>query len=749
MRLSYASIHLCWAFGLSAFSSHAIASDTVLVTAGRETAVPDNTPAPQFGIDAATLQNINLVNTEDALKYAPNLHVRKRYIGDNNAVVAVRSTSSRQSARTLVYADGLMLSNLLGSDFGFPPRWSMVSPEEVRRVDVLYGPYSARFPGNSLGATVLISTAMPERFEVSGGVQYFNQSFDLYGSDGSYEGHRIEGFVGNRTGDWSYLLSVQRLDTMGQPLSFLTATRSATPASPTDRIVRGAVPYTDQQGRAGFVFGINSEGITDTVNDQVKLKVAYDLSPSLQLAATAVDWRQDLSNETGSFLTDSDGAGISTGNIAIDGRQYTLAANAFAPSMSESHRRLYGLTLRSHNAFGWNYSLAGSRFETPRDISRTANGPGAGPGTSLFGNHTGWTTFDADADYQPESLESAHWLAFGAHRDRYDLRNDTFNTIDWENGGPTTLNNSFAGRTETTAAYVQDSWSFARHWKLIPGVRFEHWQAMDGARVQGTAVLAYPQRTENYWSPKLAVARELGDGWNARLSLARAYRFPTVSELFQGRISGTSLVNNDPNLKPEKAFSKDLTVERVLGQEQWRVSLYEDDIRDALFSQTNITVFPNITNIQNVNRVRTRGAEISIDAREVLIRQLDVSASIAHNHAKTLQNDQNPASVGKYFYRIPSWRADLVGTYRATSWLSGTLAARYSGRQYNTLDNSDIHPDTFGGASDYRVVDAKANLTPTEHARFAVGVENVNDERYFVYHPYPGRTWYAEAKFNF
>jgi iron complex outermembrane receptor protein len=41
-----------------------------------------------------------------------------------------------------VYADGILLSNLLGNGAFFTPRWALVTPEEIERVDVLYGPFS-------------------------------------------------------------------------------------------------------------------------------------------------------------------------------------------------------------------------------------------------------------------------------------------------------------------------------------------------------------------------------------------------------------------------------------------------------------------------------------------------------------------------------------------------------------------------------------------------------------------------------
>ena len=47
----------------------------------------------------------------------------------------------------------------------FPPRWGMVIPEEIERVDVMYGPFSAAYPGNSVGAVVAFTTRMPQAFE--------------------------------------------------------------------------------------------------------------------------------------------------------------------------------------------------------------------------------------------------------------------------------------------------------------------------------------------------------------------------------------------------------------------------------------------------------------------------------------------------------------------------------------------------------------------------------------------------------
>ena len=218
--------------------------------------------------------------------------------------------------------------------------------------------------------------------------------------------------------------------------------------------------------------------------------------------------------------------------------------------------------------------------------------------------------------------------------------------------------------------------------------------------------------------------------------------------MFQGSFNGISIINSDPNLKPENDLSRELSAEWYHANSITRFTVYRSDTRNALFSQTDTTVFPNVTNVQNVDRVRTRGAEASYDGEGVFVPWLDLSANAAYTQATTVRNHRNPASEGKQFYRIPRWRANLVATFHARDDLALTLAGRYSGRQYNTLNHSDIHLDTFGGASAFLTFDAKAAWTVSEHLELSVGVDNLTNRRYYVYYPYPSRTWLAEAKFR-
>ncbi|MEO6918495.1 MAG: TonB-dependent receptor [Collimonas sp.] len=753
--LSAATLSLSFALPIFAQSARAAGDDShavpeVFVTATREKRVLDpNLPASSERITAEQLQNLNVVNTEDALKYMPNMAIRKRFIGDENATISVRGNGTSQTARGLVYADGLLLSNFLGNTHSFPPRWSMVFPEDIAQVDVIYGPFSALHPGNSMGATVAITTKMPTKLEAMAKTQVFSQQFNLFGVDGHFDGNKSTAAIGNKVGDLSFLLGIDHLSNAGQPFVYASQPRSTRAAGAAATPVTGAYPYTDPNGAPATIFGINAEGAERAVQDQFKFKAVYDINPALQAGFTFGYWRQQVSNSTQTFLRDAKGNPVYSGLVNIGGYQYNLPASLFAPAASESENQLYGLTLKSRNVSGWNYSAIASYFDVSKSISRSANSGLTSnlSGVATFGDGSGWKTLDLSADYKPAAISAgSHWPTIGYHYDNYFLENTTVNLNNWRSNDSSGFNNAFAGKTETQALLAQDAWQLSQLWKLTYGLRYEDWRAYDGARATAGSAQRYDNRSLSYWSPKVALAYKASPDLTLRLATGRAYRFPTVSELFQGSLTGSTLVNNDPNLKPENDLAKELSAEWAHFNGTLRMSLFEDDVKNTLFSQTNTTVFPNVTSIQNIDRVRSRGIELSYAAEDVLLRGLDLSASVGYTRSIILENSKNPATVGKNFYRIPLWRTNLIGSYRINDQATAMLAGRYSGRQYNTLTNTDINPDTFGGASSFLVYDSKLTFKPTRNTELGIGIDNLTNRRYYVYYPYPGRTFYLEAK---
>ena len=155
-------------------------NDDILVVGQRTAPISIEPRGLSVSLGDAQFAGVNAANVEDLIKYAPDFFVRTRYIGDNNAVPGFRGTHSTQSARSLVMVDGFVISNFLGNSFSYPPAWGIVGPNEVKQFDIVYGPYSARYPGNSMGGIVNITTRAPDKTGAFVNLQNFYQPFDQF-----------------------------------------------------------------------------------------------------------------------------------------------------------------------------------------------------------------------------------------------------------------------------------------------------------------------------------------------------------------------------------------------------------------------------------------------------------------------------------------------------------------------------------------------------------------------------------------
>ena len=713
-------------------------------------------PAAVYKIEGGQLDAMNLANTEDALKYAPNVFVRKRFIGDQNGALTIRGTNTNQSARSLVLADGLVLSNFLGSGHGFSPRWGLVAPEEIERVEVVYGPYSALYPGNSLGGVVLFTTGFPSAFTATAKVSFFFNDYAEYATKDVFRGHQAAVSLGDRQGKFTYFVFFNRLQNDSNPTDFRSVLLSATTPASTGTLVTGAVADLDLRERPRFITG--AFGLEEVTQNQVKVKLAYDLSDGFTLSGSMVYFQRDANAFTDTFLRDAAGNPVYSGAVNVDGRRFTLGAADFGFTRREEEDLLASLALRGKVLGGWDVAALASSFIVLGDTTRSSSQSGppnaeAGPGLIFeTGDDYGWSNFDLKAVrlFEPGDA-SKHGVTVGYHYDRYRLQTEQFNADNWRQGAKTTLRDGQAGQTVTQALFAQDAWQFDTRWSVTVGARYERWRASEGARTVDSAGVrrrtALPGREQDRVSPKLALAWRPVKDWTARLSLARTSRFPTVGELYQGiTLADGTVTNNNPTLRAESSFSKDLTFERALPQGVLRASLFEEDTKDTLFTQTNTTTL--VTNFQNIPKVLTRGAEMAFDQKGFLIAAVDLQAGLTYTDSEIRSNPAFPASEGKQFPRISHWRASLFATYHATAALSLTAGWRYASGQFSTLDNIDTRA-TYGGVSGYSLIDLRAAYTLSRGFTVALGVDNVTRYKYYQGHNLLQRTYFAEIKARF
>ncbi|MBT2133040.1 TonB-dependent receptor [Croceibacterium sp. LX-88] len=753
--MSVSRIALAAALSLAAIPAHAedTESQLILVVGQRDAPISIDPRGLSVSLGHEQFDGINAQNVEDLMKYAPDFFVRKRYAGDSNGVPGFRGTHSSQSARALVMVDGFVVSNFLGNSFNFAPKWGVVGPGEVEQFDIVYGPYSSRYSGNSMGGIVNITTRAPERTEAFATVQGFAQPYDQYATHDTYLGWSGEAGLGwrQKDGPWSARLSARHFRNDGQPMSWYglapaIGTAQGTPV--TGAIVDAGQAIPNAPGTASNpIFAAQSPAAI--TQDQAKLRLGYDGSAVTGEALFAYWHNVDRQEAPDCYLRNPAGDPVCEGRVTTLGTAWNASGARWSQTVRDEY--LAGLKLAAPLSDAVTASFNVSTYQIARSDGFTsasyAAGEDDGPGTLARQGPTGWYTGDLTFEGRWGDFE----LAAGATGNLYRTDLTNYALPNWRDDAGATFSSQTFGKTRLLSGWAEGRYILSQ-WTLTLGARYEDWRAFDGGLGRlGTNTQpvfnTYAARGDSAFDPKASLEWRNG-ATSVQLTLAEATRFPTVGELFQGSLNGDGSFNPDsfdPNLKPERSRDANLLVARDFGVLKLTGSLFWQRVQDTIFSfvgfnQNGVTT----SNYKNIDLTRQYGAELIAEARDVGLSGLDIDANVAWIDSETVRNDSAPSAEGVQFPRIPRWRINANARYAITADVLASVGMRYASRPNTDLFGLQ-RGDTFGYTSELFVLDARVNWRATDHFRFSAGIDNITNNKAWVYHPYPQRSFTIEA----
>ncbi|MFM8355216.1 MAG: TonB-dependent receptor, partial [Gammaproteobacteria bacterium] len=704
---------------------------------------------------------INATTTEDLVKYEPNLVIRKRFIGDANGTMGMRGANMFQTSRAMVFADGVPLHYLLQSRFNGAPRWTMVSAAEIAHVETIYGPYSAEYSGNALGGVVLIETAIPQQREFTLEQSFFTQSFDAYGFEGDMPGYRTFASWGDRFGDASLYVSLNRLENESQPMTFYPA---ATNNAANPVAVSGAVFKGDELGVRRPYFG--DTGRIDSRTNNLKVKAGYDWTDWSALLNVAYEDRNGNSNAPNSYLSRADGTPVYAGNVIQDGVRFSVPAARLNVSEQDRHSLSLGLRVRGdvseHATLEGNVSRFAIMNDETRASARNPKDPAYTPAGEItaFGD-SGWDTAELKLRVNglAENLfagADADTLAVvaGVRHERYELNLNVFASSDWRNGERSRKTSASGGETTLSAAFLQGTWTINPRWDTTLGVRHERFESRNGfysADVPATPELdqvSTRDAQDATWSPKFSIGYRPRDLWQVRYSVARAYRFPIVEELFSQYQAYNAVSLSNPDLAPENALSHNVMIDREIDGGYLRLNVYQDDIDDVIESQgTTLPGGISIRTFVPIDQVRTRGIELVANKAGFLSDRLDIRFNVAWTDSEITENSADPSIEQNEYPRMPDWRSNLLATFRINDRVSASSSVQYASDSFGRTDNRDQTYGVMSAQDGFLWFGLKGDYRYDEHLSFSAGIDNVTDARAYVAHPWPGRTWYGSLRY--
>lgn len=701
------------------------------------------------------LVSINVATTEDVVKFEPSLVIRRRFIGDSNGTMGMRGSNMFQTSRSMVFADGVPLHYLLQSRWNGAPRWTMVSASEIAQVEVLYGPFSAEFSGNSMGGVVLIESAIPQEREFHFDTSYFSQSFDAYGFDDTVNGHKAFFSYGDKIGDTSVYFSYNRLDSESQPQTFYYGGSTSASSLTT---VAGGIAGNDERSNLRTYFG--DTGVQDTRTDNYKVKIGQEFGQWQALLNIAYEDRLNGANSPNSYLRDTSGTTVWSGDVVQNGLAFNAPSSRLGVSEQERDSLSVGLRLRGPVAEGVVFEANLNQFDVLRDETRSSFSNPSDSDYSLAGQvndfgDTGWSSAEAKLFFDSLGVDGLG-LIVGARHDAYELNMDVYSSDNYRAGEFNGFTSRSGGETQMNAVFAQMNWDINAQWDLGLGARWEKFESDNGYFSKDDAatpefdVVAVPKTSRKEVSPKFSVGYQPVDQWRFAYALGKAYRFPIVEELFSQYSAYNAISLANPELQPEDGWHQNIMLERDVAGGTVRVNLFQETIKDVVESQSeNLPGGLSVRTFIPVDEIETRGVEFIANIDDLGISNLDVRFNMVYTDSEIVKNDPDPSIEGNTYPRMPEWRGNLLMTYHVNSQWDAGINFQYASDSFGRNDNTDNEDGVYGAQDDFKRLGLKTSYNLTNGVALGFGVDNVTDELSFVAHPWPGRTYYANVSYDF
>lgn len=752
---------------------------------------PNTTKAtPIYTIDAAEVKTkINATTVEDTLRYAPGVLIRKRYMGDPNGTLGIRTSNSFQTAHSMVYGDGMPLHNPLRTTFSGAPRWSMVSPSEIEFSEVLYGPFSAQYSGNSFGGVVNLITKMPEKFEAEFDATGMFQTMHRSGRNETLSGFKTFVSAGNRFDKFSIWGSYNHFENEGQPQT-INAAAQTTPVLNTaaQRATQAALPRATggqnyQLATAAPAIAYGDIGLSQPITDLYKIKMGYDFTEELQGRFTfAYENRQDTVDDPNSLLKNADGTtnwggatvatranpnggGLSANTTYYDplfNKNIVVPGSVFGISNTERNAFNYGLSLKGKISTHWKIDTTASYYDAKNHaVSSTLNPnhPQNQYKGQVVDEKPWWASYDLKL--ATDKFLGRDDLSFmgGYQFNHATLGLKTYSSNNYAAGTTSGLLNDNGGTTQTNALFSQMEWRFLPDWSLMAGARYDHWRTSDGHVYDYTLPATSNLRIQNYdsrdasrVSPKASIEFS-PNAWTFRYSFSKAYRFPIVEEMFtsQSRLNSQTIAY--PGLGPEHGYFHNLMTQYDIPRGYVRANIFFDQVSDEISNTTQVINGQTTTTFLPIDKTEALGVDLTFQQNDFFKLPLDVMVNTTIMDKKITKNARNPVLIGNQWDRIPRLQINGSLTYHIMPVLDGTVGVRYRSDSFQTLTNTDVASQVMGGTDESTFVDLKTVYKLPVYkglkSSISAGIDNVFNVNAFENHPYPQRSYFVNASFKY
>lgn len=289
------------------------------------------------------------------------------------------------------------------------------------------------------------------------------------------------------------------------------------------------------------------------------------------------------------------------------------------------------------------------------------------------------------------------------------------------------------GRERTLGVFGQDIIRITPRWLLTLAVRGDRWRNYDAflssrplpAQTPVT-VTRFADRIETAFSPRVSLLHKVNDNISLMVSAYRAFRAPTLNELYRSFRVGNVLTLANDKLRAERltggeagasvaAFDRRLNV---------RGTFFWSELTRPIANVT-LTVTPGLITRQRQNLGRTRSVGVEMEAEARITNAFTLSGGYQFVKATVLKFPANTSLEGLFIPQVPRHVLTFQARYSDPRLVTVAFQGRAGGSQFDD-DQNQFRLDP------YFTLDAFASRSLGGGVEVFGAIENIFNQRYDI-----------------
>jgi outer membrane receptor protein involved in Fe transport len=304
---------------------------------------------------------------------------------------------------------------------------------------------------------------------------------------------------------------------------------------------------------------------------------------------------------------------------------------------------------------------------------------------------------------------SALWSRPLGHRQSLVAGVDAAEVMGWSDesifsstSGAHTANTTAGGRQRTIGVFGEDILQITSKWIVTLAARFDDWRNFDALALRTPvsppgpiSLTPFADRAENAFSPRLSVLYALNSNLSFTGSIYRAFRSPTLNELYRSFRLGNTVTNANSALDAERLTGAEAGVHASAVHRKLDMTgnFFWDDISDPV-ANVPISTTPSLITQQRENLGRTRSQGVDLDAAFRLNDKIEVSGGYQFADATVTQAPAYQTLVGLRIPEVPRHQFTVQARWNPALFML-SVQGRYGGAQFDDAPNTLLLPHYF------------------------------------------------------